>query len=311
MPAPCVRRAHRDPLVRRARARGAAARVGVLARDRARAGRAADRASLARRCERDRAAQVPELAGTEVAARNRLLLLGVTESAIDSILAAGRASRTIAVRAPISGHVTRFEAVVGTYATPELLLYEITDLSQVRVVASMGTEGIHGLAPGASIGGSSRTPAGAELVLRSGARVPLRLELIEPALASETRSLRARFVAVNAEYALRPGDIGDVVVARAPIDAVTVPRDAVIDDGTRRYVFVEVERGLFEPREVVVGALLGDRRVVTRGIAAGEVVVARGTFVLDSESRLESALAPSAPSASPATAPAGPNGGAP
>src|SRR5690606_33459609 len=68
----------------------------------------------------------PTASAAETAARERLLLLGVSARDIDAIVTSGRTRRTLPVRAPIGGHVTRFEAVVGSYVTPATVLYEIT-----------------------------------------------------------------------------------------------------------------------------------------------------------------------------------------
>lgn len=221
-------------------------------------------------------------ASAAASARERLELLGMSARDVDAMLASGRARRTIPLRAPISGWVTRFDAVLGSYATPEVRLYEITDLSRVRVVATPFAADLSWLEPGAE---ASFVPRG------GGEPVALELALIEPDVTEGTRSLRVRFGARGA--ALRPGDIGEVIVPRRPPrEAIVVPRDAVIDTGTRRYVFVERPGGLFEPRTVEVGALHGEERAITSGLEEGERVVARGAFVLDSESRLQSALAP-------------------
>src|SRR5690606_5686703 len=75
-------------------------------------------------------------AASLLAARERLLLLGVSARDIDAIVTSGRTRRTLPVRAPIGGHVTRFEAVVGSYVTPATVLYEITDFARVRILAS-------------------------------------------------------------------------------------------------------------------------------------------------------------------------------
>jgi Cu(I)/Ag(I) efflux system membrane fusion protein len=215
----------------------------------------------------------------EAAGRERLILLGMSAREVDAMLASGRARRTITLRAPISGYVTRLEAVVGTFATPEMVLYEITDLSRVRVVATPFTSELAWLTPGAR----------AQFVARGGAPVDVVFDRVEPAVTEGTRTLRARF---TSEEALRPGEIGEVVLARPAMSAIVVPRDALIDTGTARYVFVERPGGLFEPRHVVAGELDGEDRVITSGVEEDERVVARGAFVLDSESRLQAALAP-------------------
>jgi Cu(I)/Ag(I) efflux system membrane fusion protein len=76
-----------------------------------------------------------------------------------------------------------------------------------------------------------------------------------------------------------PPDAGS---AEAPA-VLAVPVSAVLDSGTRRIVYVEKSRGLFEPREVALGPRAGAYFPVLAGLAAGERVVVRGGFLIDSQ----------------------------
>jgi Cu(I)/Ag(I) efflux system membrane fusion protein len=79
----------------------------------------------------------------------------------------------------------------------------------------------------------------------------------------------------------------------APRDQVlSVPEAAVIDTGTRKVVYVEVEPGVYEGREVVLGERTQDRYPVLEGLAPGERVAAAGAFLIDAESRLHPATRP-------------------
>jgi len=49
---------------------------------------------------------------------------------------------------------------------------------------------------------------------------------------------------------------------------------------------------VFEPRQVQAGWRFGDRVEIVRGLKEGERVVAAGTFLVDSESRLRSGAQP-------------------
>jgi membrane fusion protein, copper/silver efflux system len=75
-------------------------------------------------------------------------------------------------------------------------------------------------------------------------------------------------------------------------EVLSVPESAVIDTGNRKVVYVEVEAGVFEGREVVLGARIGDRFPVLEGLSPGEKVAAKGAFLIDAESRLNPATAP-------------------
>ena len=73
----------------------------------------------------------------------------------------------------------------------------------------------------------------------------------------------------------------------APRDQVlSVPEAAVIDTGTRKVVYVEVEPGVYDGREVVLGNRIRGRFPVLEGLAPGERVAAAGAFLIDAESRL-------------------------
>jgi multidrug efflux pump subunit AcrA (membrane-fusion protein) len=69
---------------------------------------------------------------------------------------------------------------------------------------------------------------------------------------------------------------------------LTVPQEAVIDNGHSETVFIASGEGYLEPREVATGERFGDRIEILRGLAPGERVVTSGNFLLDSEVQLRS-----------------------
>jgi Cu(I)/Ag(I) efflux system membrane fusion protein/cobalt-zinc-cadmium efflux system membrane fusion protein len=75
-------------------------------------------------------------------------------------------------------------------------------------------------------------------------------------------------------------------------EARLVPREAVIDTGTRQITFVALGDGRSEPRTVTTGAAGADGVVeIVSGLSPGESVVTSGQFLLDAESRLQEAIA--------------------
>ena len=96
-------------------------------------------------------------------------------------------------------------------------------------------------------------------------------------------------------------------VAGPTASRLVVPSEAVIRTGTRAVAIVRKDNGAFEPREVKLGADLGDLLEVVQGLAEGDQVVASGQFLVDSEARLRSvlgSLAAADPTATQASAPA-------
>jgi hypothetical protein len=91
---------------------------------------------------------------------------------------------------------------------------------------------------------------------------------------------------------LKPGMFANVEL-RSTLAAkrIMVPREALVDTGSRQVVFVSLGQGRFDPRTVKVGVEAADGQVVILdGLSIGDNVVTSGTFLLDSEARLRDAL---------------------
>jgi Cu(I)/Ag(I) efflux system membrane fusion protein len=138
------------------------------------------------------------------------------------------------------------------------------------------------------------------------------LKEILPLVSASTRTLQARFEVDNKEGRLMPGMLLRLRVAGPSVARLVVPSEAILRTGTRAVAIVRNADGAFEPRNVKLGADLGDTLEVLAGLAEGEQVVASGQFLVDSEARLRSVLGTLSAAAAPAAdaASANPMGGA-
>jgi Cu(I)/Ag(I) efflux system membrane fusion protein len=245
-----------------------------------------------------------ESGSTNIAAsaRRALELLGLSSAEIDQVSRTKQPIRAVAVRAPAAGVITTNNAVLGSRAGPEMVLYEIADLSNLWVIASVQERDL----PALHVGTEARfTVSG-----RADEARPSKVDLIEPLLEEATRSARVRLVVQNREGRLRPGQFGEVEFDLPAAPGLFVPRDAVIRTGEHDYVYVASADDRFEPRSVTTGLARDGRVQVLTGLTAGERVVTRGSFLLDSESRLQASLSavpqPPASAAKPAPPEPGP-----
>jgi hypothetical protein len=111
-----------------------------------------------------------------------------------------------------------------------------------------------------------------------------RLTYIEPELARESRTARARVEVDNPGGLLRFGMfVALAVTAGASPAHVTVPTAAIQTIGAVAVVYVESQPGQFGERSVVLGAASGDAVEIQSGLATGERVVVSGSFLLRSE----------------------------
>jgi Cu(I)/Ag(I) efflux system membrane fusion protein len=130
-----------------------------------------------------------------------------------------------------------------------------------------------------------------------------RVAFVSPTLNPESRTLRVRFDVANPDLTLKPGMFANVELSVDGREGIVIPDSAIIDTGERQVVFVGLGGGRFEPRQVRLGVRSGGKAEVFSGVKEGEQVVVRANFLLDSESRLRSAIARASGSGKPGGGP--------
>ncbi len=117
------------------------------------------------------------------------------------------------------------------------------------------------------------------------------VQFIEPTTNPQTRTVPVHVHLANPGMRLMPGMfVSATFVSRAAGPTLVVPRSAVLDTGTRKLVYVAKADGVFEAREVQVGAPTEDVFPVMKGLKAGDKVVLNGNFMIDSQAQLSSGM---------------------
>ena len=202
---------------------------------------------------------------------------------VSALVASSQATRTITFRSPVSGVVTEKKALQGMRFMPGEMLYQVTDLSSVWVLADVFEQDIALIKLGAK--------ANVNISAYPNQAFEGRITYVYPTLKAETRTVPVRIELANPRQLLKPAMYAQVelqVGAKTPV--LTVPDSAVIDSGTRRIVLVQVSEGRFEPREVELGARAENYVEVIKGVRDGELVVVAANFLIDAESNLKAAV---------------------
>jgi RND family efflux transporter MFP subunit len=105
-----------------------------------------------------------------------------------------------------------------------------------------------------------------------------------------TRCIRVRAQLENPDGILKPEMYVNATLKTSLGEQLAVPEEAVFVTGEKNIVFVVKENNVFEPREVELGAKADNFYQVKSGLGEGDRVVTSGNFLIDSESRLRSAL---------------------
>ena len=76
-------------------------------------------------------------------------------------------------------------------------------------------------------------------------------------------------------------------IVTEPIESLSVPNEAIIESDGKHVVYVQVEKGRYDPREIKPG-LQGELYTqVLDGLAAGDQVVTFGSFFIDADHKLK------------------------
>ena len=217
------------------------------------------------------------------ATRRRLELWDLTDGQIHQLELEGKPQHDITFYAPADGYVLERKAYPNQYVTPEMEIYKLVDLSTIWVQGDI----YESEAPDVSLGEQAVLTSEAlpNVAMRG------RLSFIYPDVKPDTRTLTVRMEFPNPALRLKPGMFVNVELHRGLGRRLTVPVDAVLDSGEHQRVFVDRGNGVFEPREVKVGARAGDYAVILSGLRTGERVATRANFLIDSESNLRESMA--------------------
>jgi multidrug efflux pump subunit AcrA (membrane-fusion protein) len=123
------------------------------------------------------------------------------------------------------------------------------------------------------------------------------IKSIEPILKEKSRTLRLKIIAKNKDRILKPNMYVDVYLKSILGQALALPKEAVLDTGKRKIVYVDLGKGNFQLREVIVGplaqGLVKDKKEefypLIEGVNEGDLVVTKGNFLIDSQSKLGAA----------------------
>jgi RND family efflux transporter MFP subunit len=127
-------------------------------------------------------------------------------------------------------------------------------------------------------------------------------DYVAPAIDATTGTLRVRARLPNPDFDLFPGQFVRVMVAGFEGEAVLVPETAVMRDVVGPYLLGVDEQNNVVRRDVTLGDLLGERRIVTEGITPEDRIVTVGV----QRARPGLPVDPQAPTGPPATKPPAP-----
>jgi len=207
-----------------------------------------------------------------IAARRHLLILGLKDSAIDSLSKRSDLASVFSLNSPIDGIVVERNATVGASVGTDANLFKIIDLSRVWIDANVFEKDLQQVRSGQEV--KLTVPA------FPGSTFSGRVILINSVVDPDTRTVKVRTEVPNPDGRLKPDMFANVqIVTALNRTAISIPQSAVLNDDGKSVVFVAEGNG-YKKRQVQPGIQNNDRVEIVDGLSAGDKVVVKGNYLL-------------------------------
>ena len=184
------------------------------------------------------------------------------------------------LRAPFDGAIVEKHITLGESVTAEAMVFTIADLSTVWAEIIVPAKDIGAVRVGtkAIVKATSMDSEASGVVSYVGSL-----------LGEQTRTAKARVTLANPKLAWRPGLFVNVELTSDERDvAVAVSSEAIQTVGESPAVYIGIEGGFFA-QPVETGRSDGKYTEIVKGLVAGTVYAAKGSFVLKAEQGKDSA----------------------
>jgi membrane fusion protein, copper/silver efflux system len=226
--------------------------------------------------------------------REKLRLWGLSPSQIKDIETTGHVSDTVSLRTDIGGTVLKKYVNKGDYVDTGSKIYDLANLDRLWFVAEVYESDVSKLYYGQK--------AHFITLAYPSESYDVVITFIDPVVDPKSRTIRIRGIVDNADGKLKPEMLAKATLSvmyskTGPIQRsddskdqpLLIPDTAPLITGERAIVYVKVpdKAGIYEGRDVLLGAKVGNVYIVKEGLAEGELVVTKGNFKIDSAMQIQ------------------------
>ena len=251
------------------------------------------------------------------ATKNKLNLLGMTNSQIHNLIQRKETSNTFSVYSPYSGYLITDQAPSTSVAMPSGQPTTATGMND-----GMGSTSSNSSATSAPVQNNSDSPivregnyvsAGQtlfnvvnndalrveldlpakqsgsikkgdklELDFGSGHKEQTSVDFVQPFFNEGQDFVKLRVYTKKAE-GLHIGHLVTATIRLSPSESLWVPKESVLDLGADKIVFLK-DRGVLKPKKIIIGISVGGMIEISSGLASSDEIAANAHYLVDSES---------------------------
>ena len=217
------------------------------------------------------------------AAKNKLLLWGITPDQIALLAKSKHASPLTTFYSPASGTITSFESHEGEYISEGATILRLSDLSQLWAEAQVYTSQL-----------SDVDAKGTVLVQMTdlGKEITGTIQLVNPEINPDTRINLVRVAISNKNGEFKPGMPAYVKIKNRENKALTLPAEAIIRSEKNSIVWLQTKKNIYKSVLVETGKEDNDEIEILKGLKEGDIVVTSGAYLLNSEYIFKRGTAP-------------------
>ena len=208
------------------------------------------------------------------AAKNKLLLWGLTEKQIKEIETSRRIDALVTFYSPVTGYVSELDISEGMYVGEGSTLIKIASLDQVWIETQVYANEISSQGKNKTFlvfaGDKSEEPYIGKLVYNN------------PVIEQGKRIQQLKIRVNNRNGGLIPGTLVSVVPEHTTSKVITIPKSAVLLENMKT-VWVKTAEHSFQQRMVQTGAENSDWIEVISGLKQGDIIVTEGAYLISSE----------------------------
>ncbi len=115
----------------------------------------------------------------------------------------------------------------------------------------------------------------------AGRKEKTTIDLVQPFFNEGQDFVKIRVI-TNRTEALHIGELVSATIQLPARESLWVPREAILDLGTERIVFIK-ERGVLKPKQVTTGMKVNGEIEITGGLASSDEIAANAQYLIDSE----------------------------
>jgi membrane fusion protein, heavy metal efflux system len=207
---------------------------------------------------------------------SRVLAYGMDHEQVSSLMNSGDASMATGefdLLAPQDGTILQDDFIVGELIEPGRVLFTVSDESTLWVEAKTFSSQLHNV----NIGDP------ADVTIDQKTWITGKIVQVHHRLDETTRTQGLRIEITNDDDEFHPGQFVEAGIITGYSDpVVSVPGEAIVLLDGASSVFTLEEGNEFHQQMIELGETVGERTVVTSGLAAGDTIAIKGVFHLKS-----------------------------